>query len=90
MGMDLNLHEEEYEDEALKALLTSEEIRIQILENENKELKKLFQDFKKELVEATSLYLGGGYLINVGEINGVYNKFAKKIGLQEVIGATKM
>lgn len=47
MGMDLNLHEEEYEDEALKALLTSEEIRIQILENENKELKKLFQDFKK-------------------------------------------
>ena len=90
MGMDLNLHEEEYEDDALRALLTSEEIKIQNLENENKELKKLFQDFRKELVEATSLYLGGGYLINVGEINGVYNKFAKKIGLQEVIGATKI
>lgn len=90
MGMDLNLHEEEYEDEVLKALLTSEEIKIQNLENENKELKKLFQDFRKELVEATNLYLGGGYLINVGEINSVYNKFAKKIGLQEVIGATKM
>ena len=90
MGMDLNLHEEEYEDEALRALLTSEEIKIQNLENESKELKKLFQDFRKELVEATSLYLGGGYLINVCEINGVYNKFAKKIGLQEVIGATKM
>ena len=47
MGMDLNLHEEEYEDEALRALLTSEEIKIQILENENKELKKTFSRFQK-------------------------------------------
>ena len=90
MGMDLNLHEEEYADEALKALLTSEEIRIQNHENEKKKQKKPFQDFRKELVDANSLYFDGGYLIDVGEINGVYNKFAKKNGLKKVIGATKM